>query len=125
MKKYVAKWKSKKIVLSEKDYNQLLYRFDINNFTRTDYWFINDTSCPLCDRYWDNKCRKCTFNKFGKNIGCFHVMCWAAKPSKIPFHAVSLGRNKASFLAKYENEGTETFKIIHKLLLEKFKVVEV
>ena len=124
MKKYVAKWKSKKIVLSEQDYNQLLHRFDINNFTKIGLWFINDTTCPLCNRNWDNKCRKCTFNKFGKNIGCFKLIYQVAKPFKIYLHVISLGRERVSFLAKYKNEGTKAFKIIHKLLLEEFKVVE-
>jgi len=127
MKKYVAKWKSKKIVLSEQDYNQLLHRFDINNFTGADYQFINDTSCPLCDRDLSNKCRKCTFNKFVKaerNIGCFHLIRQAVKPFKLSLHTISLGRDRASFPVKYKNEGTKVFKTIHKLLLTEFKAVE-
>jgi len=83
------KHKGKLIVVSNKDYEQILRRFDIDNFELRPRTAINseyiiyacEVSCPLCDKHADNStgCIGCTFSKFSKRkpndgAGCLDVI---------------------------------------------------
>ncbi len=59
--------KGQKILLTNKDHEQLLKRFDIANFKPTrEGHMCNDTPCPLCRKHLgpDRRCGKCPLAKF-------------------------------------------------------------
>ena len=71
MKRIRGKIMGKLVSIAWKDWQQLRRRFDPAN-TLTDSGQTIHIACPLCKRH-DDKCYKCTFNKFQTKkipIGC-------------------------------------------------------
>jgi len=69
----------KKFCLSERDYEILLRRFDVQNAEEWNEGYVIDEDCPLCVKYFysEPECKGCTFRKFskgGKALGCYVVM---------------------------------------------------
>jgi hypothetical protein len=65
------------IKINEKDFKQILNRFDIEKFKEADkgwYKFKNYIKCPLCKKYLSTDCRKCEFYKFHGSHGCIWVL---------------------------------------------------
>jgi len=124
MKKYVAKWKRKKIVISQDDYKILLERFDINNFETINGRLLNRIPCPLCHKYKD--CRGCTFDLYRKEVGCIKIMTEVLKEiNQKPFENMFIDRNSIWFwLHRNVEEGKRAVASIREFLITKFKAVE-
>ena len=66
------------ISFTEKDYKKILKRFDLNNFKQNklrDGQFINNTPCPLCEKYnnTNDYCNSCILHIFYEGVtseGC-------------------------------------------------------
>ena len=61
---YQAIFKRKKIIITNRDYKQILRRFNPKNFKRFDssnyvYYYENNIDCPLCIKY--DTCDDCSF----------------------------------------------------------------
>jgi len=137
MKKYVAKWKSKKIVLNPDDYKILLERFDLSNFVKeTSHrrhgpslgkpvsYLTNSISCPLCKTYLDNNCRGCPFDIHSSPASCVSLIREALKRTiREPFDNMDIYENELKIVYDIE-EGKRVVALIRELLITKFKVVE-
>lgn len=122
MKKYVAKWKRKKIVLTQDDYKILLERFDLNNFEIAHGRPFNRIPCPLCHKY--KECRMCPFDLYRKEVGCLKIITEVLKEiNQKPFENMFIDRNSV-WLPNNVEEGKRSVAFIRELLITRFQVVE-
>ena len=126
MKRYVAEWKDKKIVLTEEDYKTLLERFDIRNFKLEEDLYINEVFCPLCKKHLVNSrhCGGCTFNKFYNRgrLGCLKILDQISEEIKAE-QCLELLFDTVNFRSKHFDEATKITSRIRVLLMSKFKLV--
>ena len=63
------------VVLTEKQYNEILTRFDEKQLKKVKSHREGSIykSCPLCDEYIMNACKFCPFDVFGK-FGCINIL---------------------------------------------------
>ncbi len=124
MKKYVAKWKRKKIVLTQDDYKILLERFDLNNFETIHNRFINRIPCPLCKDDKHNECRGCPFDLYRKEVGCIKIITEVLKEiNQKLFKNMFIDRNSV-WLPNNVEEGKRSVAFIRELLITRFKLME-
>ena len=125
MKKYVAKWKRKKIVLSQNEYKILLERFDLSNFKVFHNGLINRISCPLCKSDIQEECGGCPFNLYRKDVGCTRIIKEVLKKIvQKPFLNMYIYRNNIKLLHNIE-EGRRAIALIRELLITRFQAEEV
>jgi len=126
MRRYIAEWEGKKIILTEKDYEILMRRFDIRNFElKETFYYINKVACPLCNKYLMNRhCRGCTFNKFYKSgrPGCTKIMYQISEEMKV-HQRLNLSSGQIIFPLKYEHEAKELIHCIRRLLMTRFQLM--
>jgi len=122
MKKYIAEWRGKKIVLSQDDYKILLERFDINNFETIHGRPLNLIHCSLCYKY--KECGGCTFDLYRKDVGCIKIITEVLKEiAQKPFENMFIDRNSV-WLTHNVEEGKRAIALIRELLITRFKVME-
>ena len=130
MKKYIAEWRGKKIVLDEDDYKKLLERFDLNNFVEEKLcgyniytiYLTNQTFCPLCKKHFD--CQGCPFDLYPRDTGCVKIIAEVLEETiKNPFSAVQIYRNNINLVYNIE-KGKRVVTLIRELLITRFKIVE-
>ena len=125
MKKYVANWEGKKIVLTKKDYKILLKRFEAKNFELINSFYVNDVICPLCKKYIKDTCNGCTFSKFDadNSFGCIEILNQIYEEIKVGT-CLNLGRNQINFSLARKDEATKLINYVKGLLLTEFQLVE-
>jgi len=125
MKKYVAKWKGEKIILTKKDYKILLKRFNIENFQLIEGHYENEVTCSLCEKFIDNQCNGCTFNKLsgGHNFGCIGIVNQISEEIKVSNKYLHLCINNINFSSKHFVEASKLINHINELLLTEFQLV--
>ena len=122
MKKYVAKWEGKEIVLNQDDYKILLERFDLNNFGTIYGRPLNRIRCSLCYKYKD--CSGCTFDLYRKDVGCLKIITEVLKEiGQKPFENMFIDRNSV-WLTHNVEEGKRAVAFIRELLITRFQAVE-
>ena len=126
MKKYVAKWEGKEIVLTQDEYKILLERFDLSNFVKEENsrYFVNSISCPLCKTYLGDDCRRCPFNIYSSPASCIGILKEALKGTiEELLDSADIYENRIKLVHNIE-DGKRLITLIRELLITKFKVVE-
>lgn len=126
MKKYVANWEGKEMILTKKDYKTLLKRFDIKKFRLINGYHVNNVTCPLCEKFIDNQCNGCTFNKFygsSHSFGCIGILKQISKEIKSNNQHLNLCVNNINFSSNHLDENSKFIIYIGELLSTKFQLV--
>jgi len=126
MKKYVANWEGKEMILTKKDYKILLKRFDIKKFKLIDGYYVNEVACPLCDKFIDNQCSGCTFNKFyGSNhsFGCIGILKRISEEAKVSKQHLNLCVTNINFSSRYFDENSKFIIHVGGLLSTEFQLM--
>jgi len=125
MKKYVANWEGKEMILTKKDHKKLLKRFEIKNFKLKGSYYENEVACPLCDKFIDNQCSGCTFNKYSgrHNFGCIGILKQISKEIKSNNQHLNLCVSNINFSSKNFDEVSKFIIHIKGLLSTEFQLV--
>lgn len=126
MKKLVAKWEGKEIVLNQDEYKILLERFDLSNFVKEENsrYFVNSITCPLCKKYLDNNCRECPFNIYYSPASCIGLLKEALKGTiEELLDSADIYETRIKLVHNIE-DGKRLIVLIRELLITRFKVVE-
>ena len=124
MKKYVAEREGKEMILTKRDHKKLLKRFEIKNFKLKGSYYENKVACPLCDKFIDNHCSGCTFNKYsgGHNFGCIGILKQISKEIKSNHQHLNLCVNNINFSSNNFDEVSKFITHIKGLLLSEFQL---
>jgi hypothetical protein len=134
---YRATFKKKELLLSNKDYKQILRRFNLKNFksyneNSNTVEYENLTECPLCERYSERACVGCTFEKLAPkdgsrwSEGCMIFMASVVdyNMDSMPYITYDTVSYDTYFGDDEFNSDKDTIQKIYNLFLTKFKKVE-
>lgn len=127
MKKYVANWEGKEMILTKKDHKMLLKRFDIKNFKLKGSYYANEVACPLCEKFFDNHCSGCTFNKFGVrynfDFGCIGILRQISEEIKSSDRYLNLCCSNINFSSNHLDENSKFITHVGGLLSTEFQLM--